>query len=464
MPTATKRAAVYCRISRDRTGSMAGVERQEHDSRALVDDRGWHLVDVFTDNDVSAYSGKPRPSFARMLEAVKAGAVDVVVAWHPDRLVRHPRELEDLIDVLDAARCPVETVMAGAVDLTTRSGRTTARLVGAVARDESEAKAERLQAMHADKARRGEWKGGTRPFGYRAEGGRLAVDKREADLVREAARRVLAGETLHGIAADWNVRAVPTVKAGLWRTPTLRRILTSHTVAGRREYRGEDVGKAAWPAILDARTSRRVRAALDRPDRARGRVARVSLLAGMVTCGVCGAALRTQRRSTGARVYVCPARSLGGCGGVSIVADPLDALVAEAVVVTVESGDLGAVVAESTQREDAGDELGEVEQALVDLAADLGAGTIGRAEWLAARSPLEARRDALRATVAASAAAPAAVPYIGRSGRLEADWPTLTLDQQRAIVAAVVDRVVVAKASHRGPGFDSGRVVVEWRA
>src|SRR5690606_616538 len=97
------------------------------------------------DNDASAYSGKPRPAFARLLAEVAAGTVDVLVAWHPDRLVRSPRELEDAIDALDAAGVAVETVRAGRWDLSTRSGRTTARLVGTVARDESEAKAERLR-------------------------------------------------------------------------------------------------------------------------------------------------------------------------------------------------------------------------------------------------------------------------------------------------------------------------------
>lgn len=459
-----KRAALYYRISRDRTGSMAGVDRQRHECQALAAERDLDVVGEFTDNDLSAYSGKPRPAYAAMLAEVTAGRVDVVVAWHPDRLVRHPRELEDLIDALEAARCPVETVRAGAVDLTTRSGRTTARLVGAVARDESEAKAERLQAMHAAKARAGEWSGGTRPYGYRSEGGTLVAIPDEAEVVREAARRVLAGESVHGVCADLNARGIPTARGALWRAQTLRRILTSPTHAGRREHKGEDVGPATWPAIIDARDHRRLVAAIVGRGPTRGTVARVSLLAGLLRCSICDASLITQRRTTGARVYVCPARSIGGCGGLSIVADPVDELVAAAVVARVDGPALADLLAADPDDTDPATEVAEVEHALVELAADLGAGRLSRAEWLAAREGYDSRLTELRGAVGATTDTAVLRTFAGTPGALLAAWPALTLDQRRAIVAAVVQSVPIHPATRRGPGFDPDRVDVIWKA
>jgi DNA invertase Pin-like site-specific DNA recombinase len=55
------RAAIYCRISQDRAGAGLGVTRQE-DCGAPCERRGWVVVEVYADNDVSAYSGKPRPA------------------------------------------------------------------------------------------------------------------------------------------------------------------------------------------------------------------------------------------------------------------------------------------------------------------------------------------------------------------------------------------------------------------
>jgi site-specific DNA recombinase len=45
---------IYCRISRDRVGAGLGVERQEEDCRDLANRLRWDVVDVYTDNDLSA--------------------------------------------------------------------------------------------------------------------------------------------------------------------------------------------------------------------------------------------------------------------------------------------------------------------------------------------------------------------------------------------------------------------------
>lgn len=469
------RAAIYCRISKDRTGSEAGVARQEKDCRAHVERSGWELVGVFADNDLSAYSGKPRPAFERLLSLVAAGAVDVIVAWHPDRVTRTPTELERVIDVLDAAGCPVDTVRAGRWDLSTRSGRTQARLIGVVARDESEAKSERFRAMHEHKARAGEYRGSTRHFGYIPDGDRgLAIVESEAKVIREAADRALAGESLNAIVNDLNRRQVPTVKGARWRVQTLRRVLTSHTVCGRREHRGEDVGSALWEPILTRAVRDKLHRIVFDPNRSRVAPARVALLAGLVRCGECGHKLVTQRRHNHRRVYACPAKSLGGCGGVQVIADGgespdaagLDDVIAGAVVTALDGKALAEKLAGELDADDEvpSKELAEIDELLRELAEDVGQGRIRRAEWLAARGPLEARREAAEARLGAEARSAVLAPYAGRRGALAEAWEQLTLDQRRAIVAAVIDRVTVGRSVRRGPVFDVERVTVEWVA
>jgi site-specific DNA recombinase len=70
------------------------VARQEEDCRALCEQRGWVIAEVYTDNDVSAYSGKPRPAWQQLISNVQSGAIDAVAGWHVDRLTRSPRESE----------------------------------------------------------------------------------------------------------------------------------------------------------------------------------------------------------------------------------------------------------------------------------------------------------------------------------------------------------------------------------
>ena len=149
------RAGLYTRISWDPAGQGAGVERQRLDCEALCAARGWEVAQLFEDNDVSAYSGKPRRGYERMLSAIEEGALDAIVTWHNDRLHRSPRELEAFIDLVERSGLRVAVVAGGDYDLTTPDGRFTARIVGAVARKESEDRSRRVRRKHLELAERG---------------------------------------------------------------------------------------------------------------------------------------------------------------------------------------------------------------------------------------------------------------------------------------------------------------------
>jgi site-specific DNA recombinase len=70
-PSSVK-SAIYVRISKDPTGLRAGVARQLADCTARAEQLGWPVVRVYTDNDISAYSGKPRPSLRGILTGCTA--------------------------------------------------------------------------------------------------------------------------------------------------------------------------------------------------------------------------------------------------------------------------------------------------------------------------------------------------------------------------------------------------------
>lgn len=131
------RAAVYTRISRDEAGDGLGIERQEQDCRRPCDQRGWSVATHLSDNDFSASTGRLRPAYQRLTSAIRNKQVDVVVAWAPERLHRSPRELEDFLELIESTGTSVETVEAGAWDVSTSHGRLVARMLGAVRRAES---------------------------------------------------------------------------------------------------------------------------------------------------------------------------------------------------------------------------------------------------------------------------------------------------------------------------------------
>jgi len=69
-------------------------------------------------------------------------------------------------------------------------------------------------------------------------------------VIKECAKRLLAGEPVRSIAADLNARGVPSAGGGRWSPQSLTRMLGSARISGQREHKREIVATAEWPAIL----------------------------------------------------------------------------------------------------------------------------------------------------------------------------------------------------------------------
>lgn len=464
-----QRAAIYCRISEDRTGAGLGVERQREDCEALAARLGADVVALYTDNDVSAYSGRARPGYVALLDGIRAGSVDVVLAWHEDRLHRSPRELEDYIDACAPGEVATMFVQAGELDLATASGRMTARIRGAVSRAESEHKAERVRRAQLQAAQAGRWLGGARPYGWNVEtDGSATLNTAEAREVRRACEAILSGASLGSIVADMNGRGLTTSTGRRWNYTSLRQIVQRPRNAGLSVLHGEVLGKLTWPAIVSETTWRGVCAVLNDPGRKRSTSNRVRhLLAGIATCGAegCGlplksASVTTRQAGTYRTVYRCPA---GGGGHVA-----RDAQALEAHVVGVLLGVLakpqsapalavpGAPSAESVQLE------AVALRAQMGEAADLfGESKITGAQLAKITGRLQARLDDAEAEMARAARGSALAPF--RKGHNPEDvWKSLSMDRKRDVVREMMT-VTVLPSGRRGKVYDPELVRIEPR-
>ncbi len=466
------RTAIYCRISQDRAGAGLGVARQEEDCRALIERRGWAHAETFVDNDVSAYTGRPRPAWQRLVQAIGAGAFDAVVCWHVDRLTRSPRELEDVIDLADRHRLELATV-TGDIDLATPTGRMVARMLGAAARHEGEHKAERQRRERRSSAEAGKVAGGgMRPYGYAAN--RVDVIEDEAEVIREAARRVLAGESLSGLCRDLAKRGVTTPTGRTWQPRTMRRLLASARISGRREHTptdsftgtrplcGEIVADAVWPGIITHEQSDRLRTLLCAPERrTHTGTGRTYLLSGLLRCAKCGVGMVGRPRS-GVPRYVCSNMPGGAsCGSMATNAERTDAYVRDLVLTALSSP---ALVEHLTDDADAGDAaaLALTERQLEELAEDWANGEVTRAEWKAARRVIEARVEQLRDRLLVDRRT-MLLASVDLTGDLLAAWDGMTTAQRRELVASVIERIDCGKADPRRR-WDPDRFSMTWRA
>lgn len=297
----SERAVIYTRISRDladeeheearkeQAGELSsalgksrkGVRRQSEDCHTLAKRRGYNVVGEFEDNDISASTGskKARPQYDLLLAAVRAGKVDVIVAYSNSRLTRRPRELEDLIDLHGQTGVKINTVVSGDDNLATADGRFVARVKGAADAAEAERTAERVRRAKQQKAREGGYRGGPRPYGYEKDG--VTVREDEAEVIRYVTTAVLAGRSMHALARELNAKGLTTSTGKPWTQPRIKDVairprnagLIHHGRAdGRTEGRDgrlefQIVGKATWPAIVTEDEWRAVHSMLVDPSR-----------------------------------------------------------------------------------------------------------------------------------------------------------------------------------------------------
>src|SRR3954453_18314714 len=253
------RAVIYTRVSSDPNDRGRSVIEQEEDCRAVCGRNGWEVVEVFRDNDRSAsrYATKDRPEHRKLIKFIAAGEADVLVTWEASRAQRDLAAYARLRDLCE--RHSVRLSYSGRTyDMTESDDRFSTGLDALLAERESDQTRKRvLRAVraNADKGR----PHGKLLYGYRRiydekAGGRggQVQEPATSKVVREAARRVLAGETPYAIAQDFNRRGIapPRGSERGWDLTQVKRLCINPGYAGKRVHQGKVVGDATWSALL----------------------------------------------------------------------------------------------------------------------------------------------------------------------------------------------------------------------
>jgi DNA invertase Pin-like site-specific DNA recombinase len=406
----TLRAVTYLRLS-NHTEASTSIDRQREVTQARCDREGWPVVAELADPNVSG--AKARENAATALAMLHDGRADVLVVAALDRWSRAGLTA---VAELDAVLSERERAGSPALFVSIRDGlrsdqaawRIIATVLSEQARAERDNTSARTTASIAKLTAENRWRGGTVPFGYRAErmpegpGYRLVVDVAAAGVLRDAARRILAGASAYAVVRDMNARCVPTAQGGEWRVSRFVAMLTSPRMVGQVIYRGEVVRDAdglhasVWPPVLEHETWERLRVRLnvDKPPAERPRRRRAArLLSGLLRCHTCGTSLYVNTLR-GRPTYQCDALRRGSARctrTVSVAADKLEASITSGYLAAY--GDLPAYERVEIQPEDTG--LAEIARAIEATSADLArSATLDTFQRLQA---LQARRDEIAA-------------------------------------------------------------------
>lgn len=444
-----------------------GIDRQRERTTAIVQARGWRLVDTYADNDTSASKARgTQTDWARMLRDIEAGRIDAVVAVDIDRLLRTTRDLNLLIE-----RGAKVVTVDGEIDLSTADGEFRASMLASIARFEVRRKSERQKRANGDRAAQGQRIGGRRPFGYDPDG--VTIREDEAEAVRWGFNALLGGGTLAGIAREWNrsgfvtgqTRQARSGHAGEpspWTAGSVRTVLRNPRYCGLVRYNGEIQKKRAeWEAIVDEPTWLAAEAVLSNPARNSGAKRGRYLLSGIALCGVCGdggtvGAGGNARQ--GVRAYRCTA-----CyGHIARRAEPVENFVAMHVVARLSQPDAWML----THR-DAPD-TAELQREAVGIRERLDALAVAFADGDLTASQLRSGTDRLRTNLEAvegrlaDAGRVSALDGVVGVEDVQAAWDALTIEQQRAVVDVLMT-VTVLPPGRGTRAFRPETVLITWK-
>jgi site-specific DNA recombinase len=224
----TRRTIGYVRVSTD-DQAREGVSLEAQSARiaAYCAALEFPLAETIEDAGESA-KGLQRPGIGQILDWVKEGSVDRIIATKLDRFTRSVRDLADLIDL--CTKHDVALISIGeTLDTSSAGGRMVINMIGTVAQWEREVIGERTATALAHKRQQRVVYGPT-PFGYRREGKTLVPDEKEQAALAEAIRMDRAGKSFREIGRYFDSQNVKPHRAKAWHSTSVRAVLRSRIV------------------------------------------------------------------------------------------------------------------------------------------------------------------------------------------------------------------------------------------
>jgi site-specific DNA recombinase len=464
------RAALYARLS-ETYDAAESVPTQLANGERHAARRGWRVVARLKDDGYSAFKEIKRDDFVKLIEMIERDEVDVVVIRDVDRLTRNLPDWTRFEKAAIAHRVTLSMYSGGDLDLSTPEGACYGGMETLRAKRESAVKSVRIREGKDREARKGNRAGGgPRWFGYtRVYANPDEPNKRrrvvlreelnpvEAEALRDAAARVLDGETVSAIVREWTAKGIKPSGGKAWSVSSLVGTLTSPRLAGLREWQGKTY-PGDWPAILDEDTHARLVRLFSDPARRSHVVGRqLHLLSGVLRCGKCRHPLYTRVASGNAKkspVYGCVRQAAGGaCGGLMVNAEILEEYITGAVLDALESPQVQAAAraaddSGAPRRAELLEEIRKAQEKREEARRDYAEDVIDKEDWLDIKQRTEARVTKASREYDRLSGEATVFGDIPPADLVRDAWEGWNTDRRRAAVKSVLHKVVINPESN----------------
>lgn len=507
-------AAIYDRVSRDRSGIARSVGEQGDANRDVCNAHGWEIGVHLADNDRSAsrFATRPRDAWAELKAGLALGRWHVLVLWESSRGDRRLAEWVALLDLCRDSGILIHiTSHRHTYDVRLRRDYKTLAEEGIDSADDSEKTSERILRTVESTAMKGLPHGHVQ-YGYRREyevdgAGRRRLrgqypDERprrcgdgelldataatagetftEAGIVVEIFERLLRGEASRSIARSLNGRGIPSPKASQegWTGRAIRRVAENKSYLGLRVHQGNTY-PAVWPPLVDKATFDTVNLRLQDPKRRTSHESEIKYLgSNLYVCGDCGTTVRPSSRkptpkNSSDRAYACWPRTPVGtpkAKGFHVVREvsAVDDYVERAIWLRLMHPDLATLLTEDAQ---ADEELAALSGEIVAMEARLNEVRDAVAEGEVSVDALKRIEAKLTPEIGKARA------RLGRTrvgpvldglllptlGEVMAAWKARSLAERREVVRALTEKIEILPLHGRKKYRIEESVRIVWR-
>jgi len=326
------RCAIYCRKSTEdgleqefnsldaqREACEAYITSQKHEGWAV-------LPNLYSDGGFTG-ANTDRPALQRLLDDIRAGRIDAVVTYKVDRLSRSLLDFARLMELFEAHGVSFVSITQN-FSTTTAIGKLTLNILMSFAEFERAIIAERVRDKIAASKRKGKFMGGTPVLGYDIcpATHKLVVNAEEAKTVRHIFKRFAETGSGLSIARELNSRGITTkswvTRDGVlrpgkpWNASLIYRILSNRTYLGKTIHKGESYPGEHEPIVTQGMWNAAHATLRVNPRREqRSHESVPALLRGIIRCGHCNRAMTSTYTRKGGRIYryyVCTGATKSG--------------------------------------------------------------------------------------------------------------------------------------------------------
>jgi site-specific DNA recombinase len=294
------RGRSYIRYSDHKQDDGFSVEYQMHEIEEFCSRNGIDLYHSHIDQAQSGTKVAGREEFFRLIEAVKDGAVDVIVVYKLNRLFRNSYESQKYRKLFRKHGVKLMSVTQQ-IDEDTSSGRLTTNILSDIDQYQSETISDHVKSSMREMARQGYFTGGTVPYGYTLDvikhGSKIrkkyVEDAEESQIVRDIFEFYADGHSLRHIQEYLQEKEIKTRRGKDFGLTTIARMLANDFYIGTLRYKTEGyddvVIENAVPAIVPmsmwhAVQERKNADKLTQPRKAKS----LYSLTGKIECALCG--------------------------------------------------------------------------------------------------------------------------------------------------------------------------------